>query len=120
MIHQDTCCTIVPYFNVQDGQLDVFKDLCTRLISQTQEEPGCLYYGFSFDGNTVHCREGYVNADALLAHVQAVGLMIEEALKISEIARLEVHGPATELAKLKEPLAELNPHYFTLECGFRK
>ena len=120
MTTQDTCCTIVPYFNVQDGQLDTFKALCTRLISQTREEPGCLYYGFSFAGNTVHCREGYVNADALLAHIQAVGPMIEEALEISEIARLEVHGPEAELAQLKEPLAGLNPQYFALECGFRR
>lgn len=120
MTTQDTCCTIVPYFNVQGGQLDTFKDLCTRLISQTQEEPGCLYYGFSFAGNTVHCREGYVNAAALLTHIQAVGPMIEEALEISEIERLEVHGPEAELAQLKEALAGLNPQYFALECGFRR
>ena len=120
MTTQDTCCTIVPYFNVQDGKLDAFKALCARLISQTQEESGCLYYGFTFDGNTVHCREGYVNADALITHIQAAGPMIEGALEISDIARLEVHGPEAELTKLREPLAGLNPDYFTLECGFRR
>ncbi len=119
MTTQDTCCTIAPYFTVQDGQLDNFKSLCARFIEQTQKESDCLYYGFTFAGNTIHCREGYVNADALLIHVQAVGSIIEEALKISDITRLEVHGPEAELAKLREPLAGLNPEYFTLECGFR-
>lgn len=119
MTTQDTCCTIVPYFTVHDGQLDAFRALCTRFIDQTQKEPGCLYYGFSFAGNTVHCREGYVNGEALLNHVEGVGPIIEEALKISDLARLEIHGPDAELAKLREPLADLHPEYYILECGFR-
>ena len=31
--------------------------------------------------------------------------------------RLEVHGPAAELEKLKKPLAHLNPVLFALEKG---
>ena len=38
----------------------------------------------------------------------------------SEITRLEVHGPESELDKLREPLAALNPQFFTLEYGFRR
>lgn len=47
------------------------------------------------------------------------GALLQEALKISEITRLEVHGPAVELEKLRAPLAELRPQFFTLEYGFR-
>ena len=120
MATQDTCCTIVPYFKVPSGNLDTFKGLCEKFIGKTNNEPQCLYYGFSFDGDLAHCREGYKNADGLLAHLDNVGDLLEEALKISDLTRLEVHGPEAELEKLRGPLAELNPQYFVLEFGFRR
>lgn len=120
MATQDTCCTLVPYFKVQDGKLDTFKGLCGQFVDKTQQETKCLFYGFSFDGEQAHCREGYTDAEGLLAHLENVGELLQEALKIAEITRLEVHGPEQELAKLREPLAELNPQFFTLEFGFRR
>ncbi|MEY2976370.1 MAG: putative quinol monooxygenase [Prochlorotrichaceae cyanobacterium] len=120
MSTQDKCCTLVPYFKVLDGQLPAFKQLCEQFVTQTQGEPQCLYYGFSFNGNEVHCREGYANAEGVLNHLQNVGSLLEEALKIAEITRLEVHGPEEELEKLREPLAGLQPQFFTLEYGFRR
>ena len=120
MATQDKCCTIVPYFSVSDGQLGVFKALCEKFVKKTDEEPKCLYYGFSFDGNQAHCREGYEDAEGVLAHLDNVGSLLEEALEIAELTRLEIHGPEEELAKLREPLANLNPQFFTLEFGFRR
>lgn len=102
MATQDTCCTIVPYFKVHDGKLSAFKSLCEQFVAKTRQEPACLYYGFSFDGDQVHCREGYTNAEGLLAHLENVGPLLQEALKIADITRLEVHGPETELAKLRQ------------------
>ena len=116
----DTCCTIVPYFKVHEGKLGAFKELCVQFVEKTLQEPKCLYYGFSFFQDQVHCREGYQDAEGLLAHLENVGVLLGEALKIAEIARLEVHGPEAELAKLREPLAEMNPQFFTLEYGFRR
>jgi len=120
MATQDRCCTIVPYFEVQSGKLEAFKALCERFVEKTNGEPKCLYYGFSFDGDQVHCREGYEDADAALTHLGNVGSLLEEALKIAELTRLEVHGPEDELTKLRGPLADLNPQFFTLEYGFRR
>ena len=120
MATQDKCCTIVPYFKIHDGQLDAFRALCERFVEKSSEETKCLYYGFSFSGDEVHCREGYEDADGLLAHLENVGTLIGEALEISDIIRMEVHGPEQELAKLREPLAELNPKFFALEYGFRR
>ena len=37
-------------------------------------------------------------------------------LKVADLIRIEVHGPAEELEKLKGPLAHLNPAWFTLEA----
>ena len=120
MATNDTCCTIVPYFEVKSGHLDEFKALCERFVAKTVEESGCLYYGFSFDDHIAHCREGYVDAPALLAHVENVTPLLAEAFKISTLARVEVHGPEAEIEKLREPLATLNAQFFTLECGFRR
>jgi quinol monooxygenase YgiN len=119
MATTDTCCTIVPYFKVRPGNLAAFRALCERFVAKTQAEPKCLYYGFSFDGDQVHCREGYRDAEGLLAHLDNVGALLQESLTIADITRLEVHGPEPELAKLRGPLASLNPQFFVLEYGFR-
>ena len=120
MATQDKCCTIVPYFKVQSDQLGAFKEMCEQFVEKTNEERKCLYYGFSFDGDQAHCREGYEDAEGVLAHLKNVGSLLEEALKIADLTRLEIHGPEKELAKLREPLAALQPQFFTLEYGFRR
>jgi len=120
MATTDNCCTIAPYFKVHGGQMDPFKKLCAQFVEKSRSEAGCLFYGFSFNEDLAHCREGYANAESLLLHIQSVGPLIGEALKISELARLEIHGPEKELAKLRGPLAEFKPQFFTLEYGFRR
>jgi hypothetical protein len=109
MENPDKCCTIHPYFKVHGGQLGAFKALCERFVEK-----------FSFDGDQAHCREGYEDAEGVLAHLENVGPLLEEALQIAELTRLEVHGPDAELAKLREPLAAFGPQFFTLEFGFRR
>ena len=120
MLKPDTCCTLVPYFEVQDGKLDAFKALGPRFVEKTRSEPGCMHYAFSFSGNIAHCREGYVDAAALLAHLDNVGELLGEALKMAKIARLEVHAPAAEIEKLRTPMAALDPQFFVLEPGIRQ
>ena len=44
--------------------------------------------------------------------------LLEKALSLSTLERLELIGPESELAKLRGPLAGLNPVYYTLEYGF--
>ena len=116
----DTCVTIHPYFNVPPDNMDAFKRLCEQFMSLAGAEPKCLYYGFSFRGGEAHCREGYEDAAGLLAHLDHVGVLLAEALKIADLTRLEIHGVEAELAKLREPLAQFNPAYFTLEYGIRR
>lgn len=120
MATTDRGVSIHPYFKVADGKLEAFKELCERFMATTANEPKCLYYGFSFNGDQVHCREGYADAEGLLAHLTNVGALLGEALQIAEVARLEVHGVEEELAKVKGPLADLNVAYFTLEYGIRR
>lgn len=115
----DTSVSFHPYFKIHSGKVDDFKALCKRFIDKTRTETGCLYYGFTFNGDVVYCRESYVNAAALLTHAGNVGALIQEALTIADIIRLEAHGPESELNQLREPLAALNPQYFVLYDSFR-
>ena len=120
MATQDKCCSIVPYFKVVSGKLEAFKALSEKFVEKTNDEPNCLYYGFSFDGDQAHCREGYEDAEGVLTHLENVGSLLEEALKIADLTRLEIHGPEDELARLRKPLADLKPQFFVLEYGFRR
>lgn len=120
MFKLDTCCTLVPYFEVPEENLAAFKALGPQFVDKTRNEAGCMHYAFSFNGNSAHCREGYANAEAVLAHLQNVGELLGEALKIAKIVRLEVHAPAQEIEKLRGPMAALNPAFYTLEEGIRR
>jgi quinol monooxygenase YgiN len=120
MATPDTCCTLVPYFRVHEGKLADFKALGPEFVELTMTEPGCLHYAFSFSGDEVHCREGYADAAAVLHHLDNVGAVLQRALKVADITRLEVHGPAAEVDKLRGPLAGLKPQFFVVEGGFRR
>ena len=78
-----------------------------------------LFYGFTLNGDEIFCREAYADAEGLLAHLDSVGAMLAEALKIADLTRVEVHGPATELDKLRGPLAHLNPTWFIADLERR-
>ena len=120
MFTRDTCCTLVPYFEIQDGQLDAFKTLALKLVAKTHTEPGCMHYAFSFSGNVAHCREGYVDAAALLAHGENVAELLGEVMKIAKVIRFEVHAPEAEIDKLRGPMAPRKPQFFALEEGIRR
>ncbi len=112
--------SIHPYFKTHEGKLEAFKELLPQFIKRTSTEEMCHWYDFTIGGDTVHCREAYDGADGLLAHLGNVDSVIAQALTVSDLVRVEVHGPAAELAKLKEPLAGLNPEYFEFHSGIGK
>ena len=101
-----------PYFKVHPGKLEIFTEAFPGFVARTTSEEKNLFYGFTVNGDEVFCREGYVDAEGLLAHLENVGALLGEALKIGDLIRLEVHGPTSELDKLREPMAHLNPTWF--------
>ena len=106
--------TLHPYFRVPADKLELLKAILPEFVAKTRHETGNLFYEFTVNGDEVFCREGYVNAEALLAHLENVAAMLAAALTMAELIRIEVHGPAAELEKLKEPLAHLKPCWFVL------
>ena len=103
-----------PYFKAHPGKLEEFKGSFPAFIEKTKTEQKNLFYEFSVNGDEIFCREAYADAEGLLAHLEGVGALLAEALKRGDLIRLEVHGPAAELAKLKGPLAHLNPAWFEI------
>lgn len=105
-----------PYFRAHPGKLDVIKAMLPRFVEKIGGEKACLFYEFTLNGNELFCREAYENAEGLLAHVENVGPLLTEVMKIADLTRIEVHGPPAELEKLKTPLAHLNPKWFVVEA----
>jgi quinol monooxygenase YgiN len=109
--------TIHPYFKVHPGKMELVKPLLRRFVEATQPEPGCLFYEFTLNGDEVFCREGYAGAAGVQAHLANVGPLLDEMLTLSDLTRLEFHGPADELDALREPMAALKAAWFVSECG---
>jgi quinol monooxygenase YgiN len=103
-----------PYFKVHRGKLAKVKAGFPRFVEKTATEEKVLFYEFSVNGDEIFCREGYNNAEGVLAHLDNVGALLAEMLTMADLTRVEVHGPATELEKLKKPLAHLNPAWFAI------
>jgi quinol monooxygenase YgiN len=95
--------SIHPYFKVHPGKIEAFKAAFPAFVEKTKSEERNLFYEFSVNGDEVFCREGYVGAEGLLAHLDNVGALLAEAFKIADLTRLEIHGPAEELDKLRGP-----------------
>jgi hypothetical protein len=92
----------------------------SEFIAKTATERGNLHYDFTLSGDVIFCRETYVGAEALLEHAASVGPIVERALQIADLQRVEVHGAAEEIEKLRGPLAGLNPIWFVWQCGVRR
>jgi len=117
MIHPEKVVSIHPYFKVKAGKMEEAKKLLREMVARATSEPGNLYYDFTINGDTVFCREAYVGADGMLKHLENIGPVLGEYLKIADVTRVEVHATAAELERLKGPLAGLKPEWFVFECG---
>ena len=113
----DNAVSIHPYFKIKEGQMEACKSFLAQFCEKVANEEKCLYYNFTFRDDVLCCREAYQNADGVQAHLENCGALIGEFLKIADLTRIEVHGPAGELEKLKPALTDLNPEYFTYTCG---
>jgi quinol monooxygenase YgiN len=103
-----------PYFKVYLGKLEAVKAALPRFVEKTATEEKVIFYEFTVNGDEIFCREGYTDAEGVLIHLENVSVLLAELLTMGDLTRIEVHGPATELEKLKKPLAHLNPAWFAI------
>ena len=117
MADHSSVVSIHPYFRVHEGKVEEVKALLPEFVAKVALEDAALYYDFTLNGDQLFCREGYVWAAGALAHVENVSRELDQLFELVEITRIEVHGPAEELEKLKEPFAALNPTWWDYHCG---
>ena len=60
-----------------------FMRMCVDL---TRAEAGCMYYGWTIQGDKLFCREAYVDAAGVLEHLGNVGPLVGELLADPEVA----------------------------------
>lgn len=117
MSQSSNVVSLHPYFKVHAGKLDAVRALLSAFVEKTRQEKNCLWYDFTLDGDTVFCREAYIGAEGVAEHLDNVGALLDEMLKNSDLVRLELHGPAAELDKLRPRCGPLNPAWFVFQCG---
>lgn len=109
--------TIHPYFKVHAGKEARSLEVMEKFVAKTDGEPLCLFYEFTVLEDEVFCREGYAGAEGVLHHLENIKEVLDEMLTVSDITRLEFHGPAEEIDKLREPLAHLDARLYVLRHG---
>lgn len=109
--------TIHPYFKIHPGKESEVQATLAKFVAKTQVEPQCLFYEFTALDDVIFCREGYVGAAGVMAHLENIGEILAEMLTHSDLTRLEFHGPAAEIDELRVPLGHLDPAWFVLQCG---
>ena len=118
MFNQDTCCTVAPYFEVPVENLRAFKALGQQFATKARSESGCMYYTFSFSGTTAHCREGYITAEAILAHLENVSELLEKSPQ--DLQDYSTGDPRTgrRVGEAEESSGILEPAFLRLGRGY--
>ncbi len=119
-MNPQTTVSIHPYFKPHEGKLADFIAGMPAFVERTRNEEKVLFYDFTVSDDIVFCREAYAGGEGALAHLQNVGDLLEKALGIAELIRLEVHGAAGELDKMRDALKDLPVQWFVLETGLKK
>ena len=120
MVQPENIVSVHPYFRVKPGKMAEAKGLFRQMVARVSSEAGSLYYDVTINGDVVFFREAYVGAEGFLAHMENIGPLLGELLKLGDLLRIEVHGANANLEKLKGPLAEFKPEWFVFECGKAK
>lgn len=109
--------TIHPYFKVHPGKEEQVAAVMEKFVAKTRGDSKCLFYEFTSLDDTMFCREGYEGAEGVMEHLGNIGGILDEMLAVSDLTRLEFHGPAEEIDRLRGPLSHLDAAWFTRRCG---
>lgn len=86
---------------IDPADLSAFKELAAESIELVRSEPGTLQYDWFFSEDERRCvvRETYADSEAVLAHVDNVGAIVEQIVPLGGGLELELFGtPSPELA----------------------
>ena len=74
-----------PYFKVHLGKLEAVKAGFPRFVEKTATEKENLFYAFTVNGDDFFCREGYENAEGVLAHLDNIGAPLADLLTMVDL-----------------------------------
>ena len=100
--NENTSLMILPRFTVISQSMA--EPILAEFIKRSRNEAGCLYYGWTLDGDQLVCEEIYVDAASVHAHLANVGSLIGPLTNggIAKLDSIALHGPAGEVEKCKK------------------
>ena len=108
-------------FTVNEGKLDIVKQLLTPLIETVEaKDSGALSYEFFFnnDESKFYILEWYKDSEAALAHMGIVKDPLSRLLEVSQGTRFEIFGNASD--KLVQALTPFGAQFFKHWGGFTR
>merc|ERR1712159_243913 len=88
----------------------------------TRTEAGCMYYGWTIQGDKLFCREAYVDAAAVQAHldniVPSVGEMLDSGC--ASLDEINFMGPKAGWPTFKKSADSLGGVYWDVDSSFSK
>merc|ERR1719502_2260393 len=113
-----TLMSIQPTFTVKDWA--AAEPIMAEFVEATKTETGCVFYGWTKVGDKLFCREAYVDAVGVLAHLDNVGPCVGKLLEsAATLDKIELHGPTAELDKCKAGMDGFGTKYFEIDSGFQ-
>ena len=112
--------TIQPTFTLKD--LKKAEPFMKKCVDLTKNEDGCMYYGWAIKDDKLFCREAYVDAKAVQAHldniVPAVGEMLESGA--ASLDEINFMGPKAGWSTFKASADALGGVYWDVDSSFSK
>jgi quinol monooxygenase YgiN len=108
-------------WNITLGKFDQFEDVARAMTRGTQPEPGTTVYDWylSRDRHKARLYEEYVDADAVVAHMEGrvVTDLVPKLASSSQLTRFEVYGDPGRhgRALLERAGAELFPDWHAID-----
>ena len=114
--------SIAPYFKVSDWvKARPLLDECVAVMRRTT---GCVFFGWTKDGDDLFCNTAFTNADGVTAHLAAVTPLLDALLDgAATLESVSVHGPRGRLSEVAAATANYHgavPDYFETESGFQR
>ena len=112
--------SVHPYFKVHPGKVAEFQAILPDMIAKVAAEPGTLAYEIGANGDEFMFREAYDGAAGWQSHMANTDPIVARLLQVATVRRLEIHGPAQELDKLRAQVSAMNPVWYIRETGVWK
>merc|ERR1712159_957233 len=112
-----TLMSIQPTFTIKSWEAAA--PIMAEFVEATKTETGCVFYGWTKEGDKLFCREAYVDAAGVLAHLDNVGALVGKLLEsAATLDKIELHGPSEEMDKCKGAMDAFGTTYWDIDSGF--